>query len=72
MKGGIMLSENEMNRLSQLGDNAWLYIVVNCKTHPKLYRIQNPGNKLKYEIKSKGIQYFIPLDKWKSKINNIK
>ena len=27
---GVMLSENEMNRLAQLGTRAWLYIVTNC------------------------------------------
>ena len=28
---GVILSENEWNRLAQLGNKAWLYIVVNCK-----------------------------------------
>ena len=41
--GGIMLSENEMFRLGQLGDSAWLYIVYNCKSSPELKRINNPG-----------------------------
>lgn len=31
--GSVMLSENEMNRLAQLGDSAWLYIVINCKSN---------------------------------------
>jgi len=65
---GVMLSENEMNRLSQLGDSAWLYIVVNCKSKPELYRIQNPANKLNFEVKSKGIQYYLSLAEWKSKV----
>lgn len=65
--GGIMLSENEMNRLTQLGDNAWLYIVVNCKATPELFRVQNPGKNLKYEMKNKGVQYFLALEEWKSK-----
>ena len=59
-EGGVMLSENEMNRLSQLGDSAWLYIVLNCKSDPELYRIQNPAKKLSFEKKSKGVQYFLP------------
>jgi len=65
--GSVMLSENEMNRLAQLGDTAWLYIVVNCKNAPELYRIQNPAKALKFELKSKGIQYFLPMSEWKSK-----
>ena len=66
--GSVMLSENEMNRLAQLGETAWLYIVLNCKGIPELYRIQNPANQLSFELKSKGIQYFLPMAAWKSKI----
>lgn len=66
-EGGVMLSENEMNRLAQLGDAAWLYIVVNCKTKPELYRIQNPANAMKFELKTKGVQYFLSLLEWKTK-----
>ncbi len=65
--GGVMLSENEMNRLEQLGDSAWLYIVVHCKSHPQLYRINNPAINLKFELKSKGVQYFVDMNEWKGK-----
>ena len=65
-----MLSENEMNRLGQLGDSAWLYIVVSCKTQPVLHRIQNPANVMKFEKKTKGVQYFLAFDEWISKIQN--
>lgn len=67
--GSVMLSENEMNRLAQLGDAAWLYIVMNCKSEPELYRIQNPAKALKFELKTKGVQYFLPMAEWKQKIN---
>lgn len=66
--GSVMLSENEMNRLAQLGDAAWLYIVVNCKHAPELHRIQNPAKTLRFELKSKGVQYFLRMEEWKSKI----
>jgi superfamily II DNA or RNA helicase len=65
--GSVMLSENEMNRLAQLGDAAWLYIVINCKSTPELYRIQNPANALRFELRSKGVQYFLPMAEWKDK-----
>lgn len=65
--GGIMLSENEMNRLGQLEDAAWLYIVYNCKSNPEMVCIQNPAKNLQYEKKSKGVQYFISEKEWKSK-----
>ncbi len=66
--GSVMLSENEMNRLAQLGDAAWLYIVVSCKSIPELFRIQNPAKQLNFQQKSKGIQYFLPMEEWKNKI----
>lgn len=68
--GSVMLSENEMNRLAQLGDAAWLYIVINCKSLPELHRIQNPAKALVFELKSKGIQYFLPMAEWKNKIDS--
>jgi superfamily II DNA or RNA helicase len=65
--GGVMLSENEMNRLAQLADSAWLYIVINCKTSPELYRILNPAKNLKFIEKSKGVQFFLPMEEWRAK-----
>lgn len=65
--GGVMLSENEMNRLAQLGLNAWLYIVTHCKSEPKLYRIQDPAHNLQFEKKSKGVQFFLHESEWKAK-----
>ena len=67
-EGGVMLSENEMNRLAQLGESAWLYIVINCKTNPELFRIQNPAKTLKFQMKTKGVQFYLPLEEWRSKI----
>lgn len=65
--GNVMLTENEMNRLAQLGDAAWLYIVMNCKSKPELHRIQNPAKALNFELKTKGVQYFLPMSEWKHK-----
>jgi len=65
--GGVLLSENEMNRLAQLGDSAWLYIVINCKSDPELFHFQNPAVTLKFDLKTKGIQYFLPMAEWKAK-----
>lgn len=59
---GVMLSSNEWNRLNQLGDNAWLYVVTDCKSTPKLKTIQNPAKVLTPEIKTKGVQYFVTLN----------
>lgn len=64
----VTISENEWNRLAQLGENAWLYIVINCKSTPELFRICNPAKNLQCEMKSKGVQYFVPEKEWKAKI----
>jgi SNF2 family DNA or RNA helicase len=63
--GSVMISENEMNRLAQLGDAAWLYIVINCKSVPELFRINNPAKNLIFQEKSKGVQFFLPMAEWR-------
>lgn len=65
---GVMLSENEVNRLQQLGEKAWLYIVMNCKTKPILYRFQNPINNMSFHKLVKGVQYYLTKEEWKSKL----
>jgi len=62
---GVMLSENEMNRLAQLAESAWLYIVADCKTHPRLFTFDDPAKNLSFERTVKGIQYYLPLHEWK-------
>ena len=65
VSGGIMLSENEWNRLHQLGESAWLYIVSHCKSSPELTRFQDPARTLLFEEKSKGVQYYLEEKNWK-------
>ncbi len=65
--GSVIVTENEMNHLAQLGETAWLYIVINCKGAPELFRIQNPAGQLKFQAKSKGVQYFLPMAEWRAK-----
>ena len=63
---GVMLSENEMNRLAQLGDRAWLYIVTDCAAKPQLHLICNPAQAMNFERKTKGVQFFLPLAEWQA------
>lgn len=66
---GVMLSENEMNRLAQLGTKAWLYIVTECRSESPILNIVNdPARKLVFEQKTKGVQFYLPLREWQSKI----
>ena len=68
---GVMLSENEMNRLAQLGTRAWLYIVTNCKTNPQLNIINDPANRMTFEQKTKGVQFYLPLEEWQHKTSEL-
>jgi hypothetical protein len=68
---GVMLSENEMNRLAQLGTKAWLYIVTNCKSNPQLNIINDPANRMQFEQKTKGIQFYLPLEEWQHNTNEL-
>lgn len=61
---GVMLSENEMNRLAQLAHRAWLYIVTDCANNPQLHTLPDPAHNLRFEQKTKGVQYFLPLEEW--------
>lgn len=63
---GVMLSENEMNRLAQLGTRAWLYIVTDCRTSPKLNIINDPARRMSFEKKVKGVQFYLPLAEWQA------
>ena len=63
---GVMLSENEMNRLAQLGNKAWLYIVTDCATQPQLHLICNPAQCMSFEKKTKGVQFFLSLAEWQA------
>jgi len=56
--GSIILTENEMNRLAKLGDAAWLYIIINCMSTLKLFRIQNPTKALNFELKTRAFSIF--------------
>ena len=45
--GQVMMSQNEVSRAANLGDEYWLYAVFDCATsHPRLVRVQNPFEKL--------------------------
>jgi len=40
--------------------------VINCKSKPELYRIQNPGQKLIFDLRSKGVQYYLAEREWQA------
>lgn len=45
-RGPVQLTENEWPTAVNVRDRYWLYVVVDCATNPKLYRVQDPAFKL--------------------------
>ena len=63
--GDIVLTGPEVDKLMQLGERAWLYIVTFCKEgHPRLRIIQDPISKLNPEALYRQIQYLVEEDDW--------
>lgn len=41
-RGAIQLTDNEWPTAANVRDKYWLYVVVDCATDPKLFRVQDP------------------------------
>lgn len=59
---GVMLSNNEMHRLEQLGNKAYLYVVLDCKTQPRLLVYRDPAHNLAFKPIIKSIEYYLTPD----------
>ncbi|MEI9476583.1 MAG: helicase-related protein [Deltaproteobacteria bacterium] len=71
--GAIVLTGPELDKLRQLGDRAWLYVVTFCKSGrseteksdlPKLRLIQNPISKLNPEMLYRQVQFIVEESDW--------
>ena len=71
--GAIILTGPEADKLRQLGDRAWLYVVTSCKgERPKLHIIQDPLSKLNPEMLYREVQYLVEEADWTTKGEEIK
>jgi hypothetical protein len=67
--GPILLSENELNRLRQLKDAAWLYVVTDCRGTSTVSQIQDPGNRLKPTAMPRStVQYLVDEKDWRNNV----
>lgn len=65
--GAIVLTGPELDKLRQLGDRAWLYIVTFCRgQRPRLRIIQDPMSKLNAELLYRHVQYVVQEADWTS------
>jgi superfamily II DNA or RNA helicase len=63
--GAIVLTGPEVDKLRQLGERAWLYVVTFCKgERPRLRLIQDPISRLKPEMLYRQIQYLVEEGDW--------
>lgn len=68
--GAIILTGSEVDKLRQLAERAWLYVVTECATpSPHLRTIQDPLAKLTPEMLYRQIQFVINEDAWRSASN---
>jgi len=66
--GAIVLTAPEGDKLRQLGDRAFLYIVTHCKgANPRLRIIQNPMAQLTPEMLYRQVQYLVEENDWRQK-----
>ncbi len=63
--GGVALTPNEWIKAQRFLKEYWLYVVVNCKTKPELYRIQDPASKLSPREELSVVRYVVGSDDWR-------
>lgn len=63
--GAIVLTGPELDKLRQLGERAWLYVVTFCKgDRPKLRVIQDPIPRLNPEMLYRQVQFVVAEPDW--------
>ena len=66
--GPIIITGPEVDKLKQLSDRAYLYIVTFCKgERPRLRIIQDPMQQLSPEVLYRQVQYLVEEQDWQSK-----
>ncbi len=64
--GGLIITAPEVDKLRQLGDRAFLYIVTFCKgARPHLRIIQDPMNLLQPTMLYRQVQFFVDESDWR-------
>ena len=66
-EGEVALTPNEWFKARRFKEQYWLYVVVNAKTNPVLYIINNPAENLKPQEKVEIVRFIVPVEEWKGK-----
>jgi len=68
LTGDIVLTAPEVDKLRQLGERAFLYVVTYCKSNaPRLRIIQDPIPQLERENLFRAVQYLVDKENWEAK-----
>ncbi|OAV44064.1 helicase-related protein [Lewinella sp. 4G2] len=63
--GQVFLTRNELFKLRQLGEKAYLYVVINCETdNPDLFIVHDPGSVLHPIEVPAGVRYKVTMQDW--------
>jgi hypothetical protein len=62
--GGVALTRNEWIKAGRFGADYWLYIVVDCKTEPRLHLLPNPAAVLRPEEELEVVRYIVRAEAW--------
>lgn len=62
--GAVALTPNEWIKAQRFGKDYWLYVVVNCKSQPELYMIQDPASKLRPTEEVSVVRYVVGQEDW--------
>lgn len=65
-EGGVALTPNEWIKAQRFGKDYWLYVVVNCRTAPQLFLIQDPASKLNPKEEVSVVRYMVDQKNWQS------
>ena len=68
--GAIALTPNEWLMAQRLGEEYWLYVVIETATNPELYILQNPAAHLKPDEEISIVRYIVK--DWKNKSEKAK
>ncbi len=63
--GAVALTPNEWIKAQRFGKDYWLYVVINCKSRPELYMIQDPASKLKPTEEVSVVRYMVAQEDWR-------
>jgi hypothetical protein len=70
-EGAVALTPNEWIKAQRFGEDYWLYVVVNCKTKPELFLIQDPASKLLPREEVSVVRYVVGQKEWKNVASSV-